>query len=253
MKNQGKNNERTTEYYKKFDRDKLLASLIKKDKPVIFDIGANNGSSILEFKSIWEQSIIYSFEPQQECQADLRILQQKFQDSVFVYDFAIGSENKLNANFYSHDINSGVSGFNKINQSSIDSIDLNTKSEVQLNQYLDGLNRVREVEIKRLDSFIDSENINPSDLDILKIDTQGFEPEVLMGAGKLLTNFDLVITELMFFDFYEKQLSFFDIEKFLIPAGFKLYDISHISKNPMNGRTDWVDIIYINKSLYERS
>ena len=122
-----------------------------------------------------------------------------------------------------------------------------------LNQYLDGLNRVREVEIKRLDSFIDSENINPSDLDILKIDTQGFEPEVLMGAGKLLTNFDLVITELMFFDFYEKQLSFFDIEKFLIPAGFKLYDISHISKNPMNGRTDWVDIIYINKSLYERS
>lgn len=253
MKNQGKNNERTTEYNQKFDREKLLASLIKKEKPVIFDVGANNGSSILEFKSIWDQSVIYSFEPQQECQGDLINLQKKFQGSVFVYDFAIGSENKLSADFYSHDINSGVSGFNKINQSSIDSIDLNTKNEVELNKYLDGLNRVRKVEIQRLDSFISSKNINSSDLDILKIDTQGFEPEVLKGAGELLASFDLVITELMFFDFYEKQLSFFDIEKFLIPAGFKLFDISHISKNPMNGRTDWVDIIYINKTLYERN
>ena len=50
-----------------------------------------------------------------------------------------------------------------------------------------------------------------------------------------------------------KGNQFFDIEKYLIPAGFKLYDISHISKNPMNGRTDWVDIRYINKSLYERN
>ena len=50
MKNQGKNIERTTEYLKKFDRDKLLASLIKKKKPLIFDIGGNNGSSIVEFK-----------------------------------------------------------------------------------------------------------------------------------------------------------------------------------------------------------
>lgn len=253
MKNQGKNIERTTEYLKKFDRDNLLTSLIKKEKPLIFDIGGNNGSSIIEFKNIWNKSIIYSFEPQKECLDDLINLQKEFKDSVFVYNFAIGSEDTLNANFYSHDINTGVSGFNKINQSSLDSIDLNTKNDIELNQYLNGLNKVREVEIKRLDSFINSQSINPSDLDILKIDTQGFEPEVLKGAGKILSNFDLVITELMFYDFYERQLSFFDIEKYLIPAGFKLYDISHISKNPMNGRTDWVDIIYINKSLYERN
>ena len=86
------------------------------------------------------------------------------------------------------------------------------------------------MEIKRLDSFIKSHDINPLDLDILKIDTQGFEPEVLEGAGEMLTNFDLVITELMFYDFYERQLSFFDIEKYLIPAGFKLYDISTSQK-----------------------
>jgi len=87
-------------------------------------------------------------------------------------------------------------------------------------------------------------NINK--IDIVKIDTQGYEPEVLEGFGRKLSDIDLIITELMFYDYYERSLSFTDIEKYLIPAGFQLYDISHISKNPMNGRTDWVDVIYRN-------
>jgi hypothetical protein len=51
----------------------------------------------------------------------------------------------------------------------------------------------------------------------------------------------------MFYDYYERSLSFSDLEKYLIPSGFALYDISHIAKNSMNGRTDWVDVIYVNK------
>ena len=65
----------------------------------------------------------------------------------------------------------------------------------------------------------------------------------------MLSNVKIVITELMFYDYYERSLSFSDIEKFLIPAGFRLFDINHIAKNPMNGRTDWVDVIYVNKQL----
>ena len=80
----------------------------------------------------------------------------------------------------------------------------------------------------------------------IKIDTQGYEPEVLAGAGDRLADIRVVITELMFYDFYERSLSFSDLEKHLLPAGFRLYDISHISKNPLNGRTDWVDVIYFN-------
>ena len=81
----------------------------------------------------------------------------------------------------------------------------------------------------------------------MKIDTQGYEPEVIEGFGIDISKVDVVITELMFYDYYERSLSFFDIERFLIPAGFRLYDINHIAKNPMNGRTDWVDVIYVNE------
>jgi hypothetical protein len=31
----------------------------------------------------------------------------------------------------------------------------------------------------------------------------------------------------------------------LIPLGFELFDIGHVSKNPVTGRTDWVDVIYV--------
>ena len=84
---------------------------------------------------------------------------------------------------------------------------------------------------------------------MLKIDTQGFEPEVFDGLGSKLSNVNVVLTELLFFDFYERSLSFSDIEHYLLKAGFSIYDISHISKNPMNGRTDWVDVIYVHKRM----
>jgi hypothetical protein len=109
------------------------------------------------------------------------------------------------------------------------------------------LNHSRKIKVIRMDDYIMANDIQ--NIDLLKIDTQGHEPEVLEGFGNLLEKVNIIITELMFFDYYDKKLSFSDIERYLIPAGFELFDISHISKNPMNGRTDWVDIIYKNKNL----
>ena len=107
------------------------------------------------------------------------------------------------------------------------------------------------MQVIRLDEYINS--IDPNlHIDFLKIDTQGYEPEVLEGLGKKLENVDVVLTELMFFDFYERSLSFSDIEKYLLKHNFKMYDISHISKNPMNGRTDWIDIIYANERVLNK-
>ena len=68
-----------------------------------------------------------------------------------------------------------------------------------------------------------------------------------------MKNVGVVLTELMFYDYYDRSLSFSDIEKYLIPAGFSLYDINHIAKNPMNGRTDWIDVIYVNRNVLEKT
>ena len=53
----------------------------------------------------------------------------------------------------------------------------------------------------------------------------------------------------MLFDFYEKSLSFYAIEKILRESNFELFNIFQINNNPMNYRTDWVEVIYKNNNF----
>jgi FkbM family methyltransferase len=248
------NEQRTNEYLKKFSREKVLKFLLKKEDLTIFDVGANNGLSLLEFKSWWPQSTIHCFEPQQECWNELESRAADYEaESVFINKVGAGEKDSEALTFFTHDITTGQSGFNRVNTHSQDSVRLKelAGSKQALEDYESSLNHSRAVPVTRLDNYIANNQIK--NINLLKIDTQGYEPEVLAGLGEALSRVDIVISELMFYDFYERTLSFTDIEKYLLPAGFKLYDISHISKNPMNGRTDWVDVIYVNNRLLANS
>lgn len=249
------NKERTQIYLENFNREKTLKYIIDKEDLVIVDIGANIGSTALEFKQWWPKSQIHCFEPQVECLTDLNKIKDQYPlGEIIVNNKALGKEANGNAIFYTHKISSGLSGFNKINSNSLDSIDLAELphlSNAQKEIYHKNINNVRNVELMRLDDYMHKNNIEH--IDLIKIDTQGHEPEVLEGLGQMLSNIDVIISELMLYDYYERTLSFFDLEELLIPAGFKLYDISHIAKNPMNGRTDWVDVIYVNERIREKN
>jgi len=252
------NYDRTHEYLANFTREKVLSQLVNSASPLIIDVGANMGQSIEEFFAIWPAATVISFEPQSECVEHLQTLKQNLRyQNLEIIESAVGVEdNPDGLTFYSHKIDSGVtghtsglSGFNKINLKSKDSINfqkMDSGSKEYLH-YIDGLNFERKVPCVRLDSFLSKRHIKA--IDLLKIDTQGFEPEVLVGAGDYLTSTKVVLTELMFYDLYERKLNFSDIEKYLLPAGFELFDISHISKNPANGRTDWVDLIYVSTNV----
>ena len=242
------NEERSKLALQKFDREGVLSMLIDYETPLIFDVGANHGASIDQFKRIWPQSIIHCFEPQHECWQDLEKFQNQYKDkTIHINKFALGSTQDEKS-FYTHDISSGMSGFNKINIKSKDSLNLkNINDSNGLNEYMSTINHERKVLIETPKNYIQKNGIDR--INLLKIDTQGHEPEILKGFDDYLNIVDIVLTELMFYDFYEKSLNFYDIEQYLIPKGFKLFDISHISKNPHNGRTDWVDLIYIKKDL----
>lgn len=246
------NEQRTAKYLENFTREKVLSSLISKTNPTIFDIGANMGQSIQEFLDIWPDANVIAFEPQQEC---LEHLKQFENENVQVVGMAAGNVSNSNLSFYSHQINfgltgysSGLSGFNRLNVNAKDSLNLSKmqKGTKEYEEYVSQLNHETKVSCVRLDEWIENNSI--AEVDLLKIDTQGFEPEVIEGMGEYLKTTKVVLTEVMLYDLYERSLSFSDIEKHLLPAGFKLFDISHISKNPLNGRTDWVDLIYVNEN-----
>ena len=81
----------------------------------------------------------------------------------------------------------------------------------------------RDVDIIKLDDYTSENNIK--EIDILKIDTQGYESKVLNGCTNLLkTNSIKVIKlELIFSEIYENPLNIYDVEKYLIPNGYKLF------------------------------
>ena len=244
-KNFGKNEERTSEYLKKFNREKVLKLLVDSNSPTILYVGANNGSSLVEFKKWWPNSKVHCFEPQSECWDELDDLSNEF-TNVHINKFALGNKNDESKEFYSHDLNTGISGFNKINIESKDSIDLSKLSNdsKSLENHKKTINHKRNVQVKRLDEYIKNDK-NINQIDLLKIDTQGYELEILEGLGTELNKVRILITELMFYDYYEKSLSFYELESILRPFNFSLYDINHVAKNPMNGRTDWIDVIYV--------
>jgi len=252
------NTQRTEECLANFSREKVLKKLISNEHPFVIDVGANMGQSVKDFFTIWPNASVLAFEPQSECVNYLQKIKDKLgYEDLEIIESAVGEEDNVKGvTFYSHNIKSGVtgytsglSGFNKFNLKSRDSINLKKmgSDSKEYANYISNLNIERKVSCLRLDNFLRKKNV--SCVDLIKIDTQGFEPEVLKGAGDYLNSTKVVLTELMFYDLYERKLSFSDIEKYLLPSGFELFDISHISKNPSNGRTDWVDLIYVNKSL----
>ena len=242
MKNIGDSQKRNEEFNKKFNRDQLIIDLVANDKPIIFDVGAHYGESINYLKEHFPKSTIYSFEPDPD---SFSILSGKTVPGVHYFNLALASKEGVST-FFRNKI-SHTNSLLKVNLDSRDSIGVaNAKSKGD-NEYFQNFNSEIEVHTTTLDSFLKNNSLEK--IDLIKIDVQGAECEVLKGACKFLENTRIIIIEISFFDYYENQTSFLDVESLISPLNFKLFSISEISNNPMNGRTDWIEAIYVNKNL----
>ena len=157
-------------------------------------------------------------------------------------DFAIdkkSSQKKFYYHTFESNNTSGLSGFYKINKNSKDHIRINTSARDEI---LKNINHSFLVDCIRLDDFFKKNE----KVDLLKIDTQGNELNVLKGSRKLLKNVKFIKLELMLYDYYEKSYSFSDIEIFLKKFNFKIFNILEVQQNPINLKTDWVEVLFYN-------
>ena len=109
MKEYPTNQQRTSEYLEKFNREKTIKFLIRNNNPLILDVGANTGLSLVEFKDWWPESTVHCFEPQSECWSDLDEQLKKYKTTVVINPCAVGNVSRNEVIFYTHQINSGVS------------------------------------------------------------------------------------------------------------------------------------------------
>lgn len=68
----GQSDQRNIEYQKAFSEKEYFIRLLGRHDPVILDIGAHRGESVVFFKEIFPHATIYSFEPDPENFSHLR-------------------------------------------------------------------------------------------------------------------------------------------------------------------------------------
>jgi FkbM family methyltransferase len=138
---------------------------------IIFDVGANNGSSCESY--IKEENMVYAFEPTPYLLNNF--LYKKSCKNYIVIPKAVSDYN-------------GVAEFNIAGQSDWGCSSLN-KFENNLDQTWPGrtdfkITETIQVEVTRLDTFIEENKI--SHIDFLHCDTQGNDFKVLKSLGKFI-------------------------------------------------------------------
>ena len=103
------------------------------------------------------------------------------------------------------------------------------------------------INIVTIDNYCLKNNIKK--IDILKIDTQGYEDKILEGAQKVLSSgiVSIIELEIMFDNVYQKYLTFSKIEKFLIHNNFRLGGINLTNNNLFFNISFFADVFYFNK------
>ena len=220
-----------------WSEDRVLMSLVKSQAPLIVDVGAYMGSSAVRFRKLFPDARLVCFEPNPAARDELERTCHELGGDIKVSDSAV-SDADGSARFFVQGINPGLSGLARRSLNSKDSIAIAKGDGTDFGQI-----NLKEIEVRtaRLDSM---ELLDSEDVDLLKIDVQSCEAKVLRGAPKLLKRTNVVIIEVSFYDFYENMSSFSAIEEFTEPAGLRLWAITTHSRNPMNGRTDWVNVVY---------
>ena len=225
------------------DINNLTKTLINTGNEIIFDVGANIGQSIERYKKLYSNPTIHSFEPTHEA----KILIQKYinDKKVHVNNVAVGEENLIqdfNINYASDH-----SSFNDLIPNTTWIKKRSKSVNINSNDYT-----VKKVPIKviKLDDYVIKKNIEQ--IDILKIDTQGYENKVLSGAKELIqkNKIKLIQIELIFSEIYENSIQINDIEKILIPNNYKLFGISNGGSLNSNYIFQ-ADFIYVSNEIYE--
>ena len=99
------------------------------------------------------------------------------------------------------------------------------------------------ISIKRLDSLHEI-NIDKFNKIFLKIDTQGYEEQALMGAEKILSKVEGIQMELSLQPLYKGQSTFTELYEKIKKLNFSLWDLRTGFKNIKTGQIYQVDGIF---------
>ncbi len=194
---------------------KVLKNLLGKSDKVIFDVGGHIGESIKFFNKYFKPCNFYTFEPLEKNFFKLKINTNNIADKVKYFNFALGE--KKEKRVIKEMFETSSSTLNDINENSdyfrkkkfFLGVKKNEKMFVEKNIF-----------IEKGTDIIKKFNINK--IDLLKIDTEGYEFNVIKGFGENINKIEIILFEHHYDLMIKKKYTFSDINRYLISRGFQL-------------------------------
>ena len=227
--------------FDKISNRKVINELKKyfiNDINVFFDVGGHHGETTIWFSKFFKIKKIYIFEPNFD---SFNILKKKISKinkkfTIKIYNFALGNENK-EADLKQM-IESSSSTFHDLDENS----QYYKRKKKILTLFFDKkLFNEKRAQIVNFVDFIKEEKVDY--IDLLKIDTEGYELNVLKGLNDSIKKTKLIYFEHHFDLMIKKGYKFNDINQLLMQNGFK-----QVFKNKMVFRRSF-EYIYINSSI----
>lgn len=191
-----------------------LAKYVRNSQPTILDVGANWGQSYFRFRELFPLAQIWSFEPDPDMYARLQVAMAA-DPWAHAVAMAVGSEDGATTLYRNN--RSGTNSLAPIRDDSVWAREIEARRRDTV-----------DVQLVTLDSYCAREQIEQ--IDFAKFDIQGFEPEALKGAQGLLKarQIRLLQLELIPAAFYGRITTFSDVERWLLPHGYRLMTINRI-------------------------
>jgi FkbM family methyltransferase len=196
----------------------------------ILDVGANSGQFAKGLILAGYNGQIISFEPLSSVYEEL-MSQAAKHDNWQVYErCAFGSKNSVDEiNISMNSVSSSILSMNTIHSEAETSSKFYSKETVKINT---------------IDSVFDNLNLKSTSV-ALKIDTQGYEKNVLLGAVSSLQKIKVVIIELSLVELYQGQALYREIDDMLQVKGYHLHAMQKGFTDEKSGRALQLNGIYV--------
>ncbi|MGE5305030.1 MAG: FkbM family methyltransferase [Alphaproteobacteria bacterium] len=188
----------------------------------VFDVGANTG----QYKDFLRnevdyQGLIVSFEPGRKAMKALRA-KAKTDSSWLIYECALAAQN-------------GVKRLNVMKADDLSSFLSPDSSSTDLFAHCNVVDHTEDVQVRTLDSVLSELRMqrHVGERFYLKMDTQGYDLEVLRGADRSLSEISAIQTELSCLRLYKGMPGYVEILNMLDRRGYQLSGLFPVTQDTL--------------------
>jgi FkbM family methyltransferase len=179
-------------------------------KPILFDVGANIGRYSENLLKQMPNAEVHSFEPLPSCKAKLEELQKIYPRRSFVTQSCVSNEpGSFSITTYANNLESEHAS---------------VYSEVLKTIHKSVETKTIDVPAITIDQYCEQNNINK--IDLLKIDTEGHEYSVLLGAKRMLSEGKIALIQFEFNEMNVISRTFFKDFYDLLSPTYKIYRLN---------------------------